>query len=230
MVLIHGAGGMSLSWPAPIRRLEHTTVIAPDLPNHGKSAPRRLGGLEEFAAALLEWFDGMRLDPVDLCGHSMGGAIGLLLALQEPQRVRRLIVIGSAARLPVSPTLLELAADPRTFAQAVEWLIRHAFGPNAPQRTRELTAQRLLETPPQTLYSDLLACDRFDLSAEVARIRHPTLVIGGGCDRLVTPAATRWLATHLPCARLEVLPQAGHLVMLERPQEVARQISRFLRR
>ncbi|MCX8061883.1 MAG: alpha/beta hydrolase [Anaerolineales bacterium] len=227
LLLIHGAGGMSLSWPPHIRRLPDTTVLAPDLPDHGKSARRHYHSLEEVAAILLEWLDGLQLAQVDCCGHSMGGAIGLLLSLLAPQRVRKLILIGSAARLPVNPQLLQLSSHPETLPQAVELLIRWSFAPSAPQKLKELTARRLLENPATTLYRDLSACNRFDLTAELQQIQAPTLLLTGEQDRMTPVAEAQRLAEHLPRARLEILPNAGHLVVLEQPQRVAQRLWAF---
>lgn len=227
LLLLHGAGGMSLSWPPQIRRLPDTTVLAPDLPNHGKSAPKNFQTLEEVAASLLDWLDALNLAQVDCCGHSMGGALGLLLALHAPQRVRKLILIGSAARLAVNARLLELASRPETLPQAVDLLIRWSFAPTAPQKLRELTQRRLLENPPLTLYQDLAACNRFDLSAQLHRIQQPTLVLTGEQDRMTPVAQAQGLAENLPRARLEVIPAAGHMVVLEQAQPVAQHLWAF---
>lgn len=227
LILIHGAGGMSLSWPAQVRRLKNKTVFAPDLPNHGKSAALAFQTLDEVAGNLLNWLDGLGLPQVDVCGHSMGAAISLLLALQAPQRVRKLVLIGSAARLAVNPVLLELAAQPDTLPRAVELLIKWSFAPGTSQRLKELTGRRLLENHPHTLYQDLAACDRFDLSAELDKITQPALILTGELDRMTPLPGAQELAGRLPNARFEIIPKCGHMVVLEQPGWIAQRLWDF---
>lgn len=227
LIVIHGAGGISLSWPPQVHRLADITVLAPDLPNHGRSAARDFKTLEEVAAILLEWIEELNVAQVDCCGHSMGGAISLLLALQAPQRVRKLILIGSAARLPVNPRLLELSSKMDTLPQAVEFLIKWSFAPNTPQKLKELTARRLLQNHPRTLFQDLSACNQFDLSTELDRIQQPTLVLTGEQDRMTPVANARWLTENLLNAHMEIIPAAGHMVVLEQPDQIARRLWTF---
>lgn len=227
LLLIHGAGGMNLSWPAQVRRLANKTVLAPDLPNHGKSVTLAFQTLEEIANTLLNWLDGLRMRQVDVCGHSMGGAISLLLALQAPQRVRKLILIGSAARLAVNPMLLELAAQPDTLPRAVELLIKWSFAPGTPHRLKELTARRLLENHPHTLYQDLAACNRFDLSGELDKIKQPALILTGELDRMTPVPDAQELANKLPNAQFEIIPNSGHMAVLEQPDWIAHRLGDF---
>lgn len=229
LVLIHGAGGMALSWPPQIRRLPQMTVLAPDLPNHGKSAALVYQKLDEVAKALLSWLDGLQIEEFNLCGHSMGGAICLLLALQAPQRVHKLILIGSAARFAVNPVLMELSAQPETLPRAVELLIKWSFGPRTPRRIKELTARRLLENHPHTLHQDLAACNEFNLSGELGYIQQPALILTGELDRMTPVADAQELANKLPNAQFEIISGSGHMVILEQPDRIAKRVWDFCR-
>ncbi len=227
LILIHGAGGMSLSWPPQIRRLADTTVFAPDLPNHGKSLRLDFQTLEEVASILLDWLNNRQIHQMDLCGHSMGGAISLILALQAPSRIRKLIIIGSAARLAVNPILLELSAQPATLPQAIELLIKWSFSRDTPQRLKELTAHRLRQNHPNTLYQDFYACNQFDLSSQLGKIQQPTLILTGEDDRMTPPESAQQLAQNLPNAQLQLIPNGGHMVVLEQPDEIAQRLWAF---
>src|SRR5690606_4833205 len=130
LVLIHGAGGTHLDWPRELRRLPQASVIALDLPGHGRSA---LLGREEiggYAAAVQALLD--RLPPGNyvLAGHSMGGAIAQEIALQRPTSLRGLVLIGTGARLPVNPLLIEQATT--DFQRVVDFLVRYYWSPQAP--------------------------------------------------------------------------------------------------
>ena len=110
VVLIHGAGGTHLHWPAPIRRLPEYPVYALDLPGHGKSEGRGQQSITAYAQCVLDWMDSLQMHKAVFIGHSMGGAVALTLGLQHPERVLGLGLVGTGARLKVAPAILEYAA------------------------------------------------------------------------------------------------------------------------
>ena len=95
-------------------------------------------------------------------------------------------------------------------------------------RLKELAEQRMLEARPSVLYGDFLACDAFDATGRVARVFAPALIVFGSEDKMVPPGAGRVLASQLLQGRIEVVPGAGHMVMLEQPERVAALLSEFL--
>ncbi len=84
LVLIHGAGGTHLHWPAELRMLDSTAVYALDLPAHGKSAPPGRTSIEEYADDIAAFVEALGLEHVVLVGHSMGGAIAQTIGLRKP--------------------------------------------------------------------------------------------------------------------------------------------------
>lgn len=228
LVLIHGAGGSRLSWPPEIRRLRGFTVYAIDLPGHGKSPGVGCRSVEAYAQATIAWMQVTRLDQAVFAGHSMGAAVALTLALLQPERVRALALLGSAASLKVNPTLIELASSAATFARAVELIVRWSFSKQAPARLVELVQKRMAETPPEVLLADLLACDAFDASSQLSQVKQPALVLCGTEDKMTPLQAASSLAEALPNARLKPILHAGHMLMLERPDEVADLLAKFL--
>lgn len=228
IVLIHGAGSNRLYWPAEIRRMLGLRVYAIDLPGHGKSS--HLSGcqsIEEYTGYLMNWMDAMGLEQVLLIGHSMGSGIALALATQQPEYVSGIVLIGSAARLEVNPELLILASDPQTFPKAVRTIIKWSFSPSASPRLVELASQRMLEGKPDVLYGDLLACNSYDITEFLSNVQPPTLLICGEGDKMTPLHRSLHLADSLPAARLEIIPQAGHMVILEKPKVVAEALGRF---
>jgi 3-oxoadipate enol-lactonase len=99
LILIHGLGSSGADWALQVRALEKRfRVIVPDLPGSGHSAPLPDGyGIEGLADALWALCDALRLGTVNIVGFSLGGAVGLEMALQRPERVRRLGLINSLA-------------------------------------------------------------------------------------------------------------------------------------
>jgi pimeloyl-ACP methyl ester carboxylesterase len=227
MILIHGAGGHHLSWPPEVRRLPDERIFAVDLPGHGKSAGVGHHTIEDYAVAILDFVAALKLSKVVLIGHSMGGAIALQAAIDAPSRVMGLGLLGSAARLRVSSKLLQAAANPSKAAVAVHTAVEYSFAPATSRRLKELVEQRMLETRPSVLYGDFLACDAFE--GDAAKIDVPTLVLFGELDRMVSPQAGKALQEQIDGARFEVIPEAGHMVMLERPEQVAERLSAFVK-
>jgi len=228
VVLIHGAGGNHLYWPSEIRRLAGFRIFAPDLPGHGKSAGRGQQSIESYAQLIIDWLEALGLPRAAFVGHSMGGGIAIELALHQSEHVLGLGLIGTGARLKVSQEILTEAASPTTFHRAVEIVSSAFFSQYADPHLVELAGARMAQTRPTVFYGDFLACDQFDVSAQVNQIRQPTLVLCGAEDRLTPPRWSEFLAGQIPNAQLELVPQAGHMVMLEQPQVVAAALARFL--
>jgi pimeloyl-ACP methyl ester carboxylesterase len=221
VVLIHGAGGDRYHWPAQVRRRSGGAVYAVDLPGHGESpaladAPVTVAA---YAAALERWRAAVGLGPVLAAGHSLGGAVALEWALAAAA-VRGVLLVASAARLPVSPELLRLSADPATLPEAVAFLVRYSFGPQAEPRRVALAAGRLAEAA-ASLHPDLAACAAFDRRAAVAGLTIPLLALGGDADRMTPPALLAELTALQPAAQVTILAGVGHMLPLEQPQAVA---------
>jgi pimeloyl-ACP methyl ester carboxylesterase len=228
VVLIHGAGGTHLYWPSEVRRLPGYLVYAPDLPGHGKSGGRGMQSITTYTQALVNWLDAVDLHSAVLIGHSMGSAIALSLALNHPGRVLGLGLVGAGARLRVAPELLEQASNQTTFLNAVNTLISRSFSVHAPTRLTELAGRRMAETRSSVLYGDFLACDEFDVRERLGELRQPTLIVCGAEDQMTPVRHAQFLANGIPQAALKLIPNAGHMVMLEQPQAVATAIGEFV--
>jgi pimeloyl-ACP methyl ester carboxylesterase len=228
VILIHGAGGTHLHWPAQIRRLRGYRLYAVDLPGHGKSEGRGNQTIESYCQSLIQWMDNIRIFRGVIVGHSMGGAIALNMALQYPDRVVALGLVGSGARLQVTPSIIENSSSSTTFTIAVKDIMDRAFSPLSDPRLRELAAQKMETIRPSVLHGDFQACNNFDRMESIRKIRVPTLVICGQDDQLTPVRYSQFLANQIPRAQLRILAQAGHMVMLEQPQAVANELSAFL--
>lgn len=226
LVLIHGAGGTHLHWPPQLRRGTMYTVYALDLPGHGRSRGRGRTRIEEYRDVILRWADALNLDKFVPCGHSMGGAIAQEIALTSPERLAGLILIGTGARLRVHPRILDgLQENPEETVRTIaEW----AYGEHPEPEMLQLYVRRMLEIPSSVTYGDFAACNVWDRMKDIERIAVPTLIIGGSADRLTPPKYLQYLAEHIPQARLIIVPHAGHMVMLEEPDIVTREITTFL--
>ncbi|MEJ2265497.1 MAG: alpha/beta hydrolase [Anaerolineales bacterium] len=153
--------------------------------------------------------------------HGAGGT-----HLYWPSEVRGLL--GAGARLRVQPDILQNTSNETTFQSAIDQVVGCSFSEQAPERLVELAAKRMDETRPSVLHGDFLACDAFDEMERVSQISQPTIVICGAEDQLTPARYAQFLADKIPGAHLEMIPNAGHMVMLERPNVVAEALMEFL--
>ncbi len=226
LVLVHGAGGTHLHWPHQIRRLEGHTVYALDLPGHGRSGGQGRTSVPEYRDVVMAWADALGLERFVLAGHSMGGAIAQEFALTYPNRLAGIVLVATGARLRVHPKILQgLQEQPEETVRLIaEW----AYGENPTEQMLRLYVRRMLEIPPEVTHGDFAACNVWDRMADIERISVPTLIVGGEADKLTPPKYARYLHEHIPNSRLVLIPRAGHMVMLEAPDTVAREIADFL--
>jgi pimeloyl-ACP methyl ester carboxylesterase len=228
LVLIHGAGGSSLHWPPEIRRLPGVSSLAIDLPGHGESTGEEKGNIESYSDAVLHFLDQLEINQVFLAGHSMGSAIAMRMSLDHADRVRGLILVGAGAKLRVHPQLLEDCRREETYPKVVSRLLAWSFSPATDQNLVGSAGKRMQEFPPSVLLADFNACDAFDVREQVAEISQPTLIICGEDDQMTPVRFSQYLAEKIVGSRLEVIPSAGHMVMLEKPRTVADLIVKFV--
>jgi pimeloyl-ACP methyl ester carboxylesterase len=229
VILIHGAGGSHLSWPAEIRRLPEQRMLAVDLPGHGKSAGLGKQSIPEYARSILDLMDALKLFNVILVGHSMGGGIALNLALDHPERVVGLGLIATNARLRVAQPILDGLAHHVTSLSTIQTIVDWSYGPQAKESLKLLAARLLAETRPAVLHGDLVACNQFDVIQRLAEIHKPTLIVCGTEDRMTPLRFSEALAAQIPGAALQTMDKAGHMVMHEQPRRVAGVLNIFLK-
>lgn len=230
VVLIHGAGGTHLHWPPEIRRLPGFHIYALDLPGHGKSAGRGHQTIAAYTAAVRGWMRAIDLHRAVFVGHSMGSAVALDLALEHADQVVGLGLLGSGPSLPVNPANLHGLESDTTFRSTIDKITRWSFSLDTPERLVELAAERMAEARPSVLLGDFMACNEFEVSDRLEEIHQPTLVITGTDDKMTPVRFAQFLADKIAEARLELIAQAGHMVMLEQPVLTANLLSDFISR
>lgn len=224
LVLIHGGGGVGQLWQNQL--LAFPNAVAPDLPGHPEGPG--LSTVPDMAAWVLRWIEEQDKLPCVLGGHSVGGAVALYAALLAPQSLRGLILIATGARLRVRPEFFTLLRT--DYEQAVDELLRWWFAPGASPRVVERARTALRAVPPPVVHDDFWAADRFDVMDRLQEIALPTLIICGEDDRMTPVKYAEYLRQHIPAAHLMVIPEAGHMVMLEQPRQVNAAIAEFLAR
>lgn len=227
VVLLHGAGGTHLNWPPQVRRLDGQPIYAVDLPGHGKSEGVGRQLISDYAADLLRFMDVLKFTSAVFVGHSMGAGIALTLALDDPERVSGLALLGASSQLRVSPRILEASSRLATFRTAVHLVTELGYSEYADPRLKELGEERMAQTRHPVFYGDFLACDSFDVSDRLSQVTAPTLVLGAAQDALTPLWCSQSLFRKIPGARLQVVYRAGHMLMLEKPEAVAAALAAF---
>ncbi len=228
LVLIHGAAGSHLDWPKEVRQLPHTAVVALDLPGHGRSVGPGRDSIEGYTAVVNAFITQLGLEKVVLLGHSMGGAIAQKLGRDQPDWLAGLILLGTAATMPVSPAILtQIETD---YPAVIEFLVKYQWARDVPDALRELSRQRLAQNDTAVVYADFAACNQFDARPYLAEIKVPTLIIGGTKDKMTPFPESEYLAATIPHAELVAIPDAGHFLALEQPEAVATAVGGFISR
>ncbi len=228
VILIHGAGSSHLVWPAELRRLAGQRVLAVDLPGHGRSGGVAQQTITAYADQMFEFLAALGLFQAVFVGHSMGGAIALDLAIRHPAHVAGLGLISTGAYLGIDPGFLENLSNPLTVPNALHTFRTRAFGRSASPVLIERCMQVMKETRTSVLYGDWRACAAFDQREAISRIESPAWVITGNEDALIPIAYAHFLTGRMPAARLQILPGAGHMALLEQPAQVAHGLMQFL--
>jgi pimeloyl-ACP methyl ester carboxylesterase len=213
--------------------MQGRVVHAIDLPGHGRSEGPAADRIKGYADGVAQWMEAIDLPQAIVVGHSMGGAIAQQMAYDFRERVAGLVLIGTGSRLPVNQSLLQLTASAESFPQAAELIIRWQFSRQVDPALVALAQESLEMLDHSVMHADFSACSRFDVSErnpKVALRELPVVVICGQDDKMTPPAMNQALADFIPQAMLVTVPSAGHMVMLEKPQEVARAIQSFLDR
>src|SRR3979411_2850052 len=229
IVLLHGAGFDHTTWALQSRWFAHHGygVLAPDLPGHGRSSGASLPTIADMADWTAALLDAAGAAKARLVGHSMGSLIALETAARHPARVSALSMIGTGATMTGGPDLLKAAqANDHSAVDMVSiWGLGFQAGLGgslAPGLWMHSGAQRVLEQcRPGVLFNDLNACNAYRTALPAAaRVGAPATFILGERDMMTPAKAGKTLASALPNSRTVVLRGAGHMLMVERPDEV----------
>jgi len=226
LVFIHGSGGNHKSWPHELRSIERSGVVLLDLPGHGLSTGSGRSSIEDYAAFIDDFILHLGLHQVVLAGHSLGGAIVLNLALSRPDWLLGLVLVGTGVRLRVHPNILEGVL--RDYSQTVDLICQWAFSAKASSQLVAGSREAMLHTDPEVTLGDFKACNTFDISDRVNRIKYPALVLAASDDRLTPPKYGRFLNQQIQNSRYHMIEDAGHMMAVEQPKTFLCYLAPFL--
>ncbi|UCE30033.1 MAG: alpha/beta fold hydrolase [Burkholderiales bacterium] len=248
VVLIHGGGPGATGWSNYSRNIgplsERFRVIVPDLPGFGKSdmKPREQNTWEWYGPMIGRFLDVLGIEQAHFVGNSLGGATALVLALERPDKVARMVLMGTAGGMPafsIAPTdgiktlLYFYDGEGPSKARLKGFVEQLVFDPS--QVTDALLEQRMaaamrpeiVDNPPMR---PVPGKPRFEIwrDARLASLPHDVMFIWGREDRVMPIDGVFVLLKQIPKARLYVLPRCGHWAQWEHADEFNRVSTGFL--
>ena len=238
VTLVHGVGADLESWDGVADRLTpHFRVMRYDQRGHGESA--KLPGpysLRDMVEDLKLMLDECGIERTSLAGFSLGGLVAQSFALSYPERLDRLVLISTVAgrteeeKMKVQARANALSEQGASFhmsAAADRWFTDRFIKehPEVIERRR----QKALANDPECYEAAYRVLAQSDLADDLHRIQAPTLVMTGEFDIGSTPRMAELMARRIPGARLAILPELKHSVLLEAPERVAGEIMAMLR-
>lgn len=217
LLVVHGYNGSAdYFYPHTIPGLAaERRVVALDLPGCGFSGNLPRHTLEAYVEFVIAFLDALGIEQADMLGHSMGGQLAIAIAASHPSRFRKLVLVSSSGLPELVKRLWLVPAKMLTDA-----CMRHVR--LYPTFIRTGLRGRV---PFQGLHILMYS----GIAGLLESLAVPTLIVWGSSDRIVPPEHGRWMAEHIPGARLSVLRGAGHMPFYQQPEKFNRLVLSFLR-
>jgi pimeloyl-ACP methyl ester carboxylesterase len=238
LLYLHSAMGEAM-WLPHLRQLaERYELHAPAHPGFLTSQGiEEIHDIEDLVVHYLAYMDGMGWQSVNLLGLSLGGWIAAEIAARYPERVKKLVLVSAVGIWIAEQPITDIFAVDSRFPERFNRLLFH--DPNCPAALM-MPSPADMNLPEEMLvnimnafaatakigWNPLLHNPR--LEAMLPRVGAPTLVLWGGNDRIVAVDYGGKFARLIPSARLEIIPECGHLIPLEKPAEFHEAVTRFL--
>lgn len=238
VLLINGIGAHVEMWGSVERALDGRRVISFDAPGTGRSqtrpVPTTMAGLATLVGRLL---DELQVDSADVVGYSFGGMLAQQFAASSPDRVRRLVLAATLPGWGCVPgrlsALLSLATPLRYYSRTYYERTAGTTGGGRARRDREhvrrLWRDRAQHAPSALGYThQLWATMMWSSLPFMGRITAPTLIVVGDDDPLVPLSNALMMASRIPQARVLVVPDDGHFLLLDEQSAAPRSVGEFL--
>jgi pimeloyl-ACP methyl ester carboxylesterase len=237
VILLHGWLGSWGVWQETMAYLSRSyRTYALDFWGFGESGKKRTSyTMQDFVQLVDQFMESLGIDQAPLVGHSMGGTVGLMVALQNPHRTNKVVVIGS----PIEGTSLAFPlkmAGLRPVARLVYnamWVLKLGIRAVAPLISRDRRwptkfNDDISRTTLMSFMESIRSLHQTDLRPFLSQINLPVMGMYGDRDIIVKPDQWEHLAAKLPCVRIERFRKAGHFIMLDETQRFILSLSDFL--
>jgi len=227
LVFIHGAGGSGIFWRAQVEGLaQRANTLAIDLPGHGKSDGGGKDKVEDYALTVAGFMKDIDIRNPIPCGLSMGGAITQQLLIDYRDLAKAGVLISTGSRLKVAPVIFELIE--KNYSDYVDMVCSVAASEKTDPGLLAPFKEETALCKPEIVHGDFCACDRFDVIDRLSAIDVPVLVITAEDDKLTPPKYGAALEKGLKNASRVHIIDAGHIVPVEKSDEINKAIMQFL--
>ena len=234
VILLHGYTDSSVSYSTVLPLLDRKyRVYVLDQRGHGDSdRPSGSYALQNFAADVVAFMDVMNIDKATIVGHSMGSFVAQHVAVAAPERVKRLVLSGSATTIRnavVSDLQREVAAlkDPIPEKFVHDFQVGMAFQP-LPDDFVKAVVKESLNIPARVWREVMTEMLSPKAQVELTKIKVPTLILWGDKETVFPRSEQERLLAALPNARLKVYEDTGHSMHWERPERFAKDLQEFM--
>ncbi|HVL58159.1 MAG TPA: pyrimidine utilization protein D [Burkholderiaceae bacterium] len=239
VLLVAGLGGAGSYWAPQVEPLsKHFKVIVYDHRGTGQSTHQKTRyTVEGMARDVLGLLDSLKIDDVHLIGHSTGGAIGQVLGIEAPQRLRSIVMYASWTKSdPFMHRVMEvrkaavLNGGAMAYLRATPVFLHPSWWVNANwQKLEEMEAKAVAAFPdPEIAASRIDMVLAFDRTADLHKIRTPTLVVCAEDDFLTPAYFSHQLTAAIPGARLVLMEKGGHAASQTMTEEFNRIVTGYV--
>jgi pimeloyl-ACP methyl ester carboxylesterase len=235
LLLLHGFTDSSRSWSLTAPYLSGYRLLIPDQRGHGGAdAPACCYGASQFAYEAELFLDALGIQKAAVAGHSLGSMVAITLAAERPERVSRIILVGSTALIPVKrgDWLYESVDTLKAPLDRSSQFLREWHPANQPTPVDPVFAaaveQEYLTIPLHVWRGVMRELAYVPVGRHAADIKAPVLILSGGKDPIFTKEHHEALLKAFPQAEARVFAQLGHNPNWEQPEAIATEMARFL--
>lgn len=238
ILLLHGLGATGDSWQLQFPPLIESgyRILVPDMRGFGKSSfPGGTNNPQVMSEDVSRFLEKLDVRSVNVMGISMGGTIALQFALDHPKMLESLILINTFARLRPKKLSIWLFYLVRYILIMVvglqiqaRYLVDRLFPGSDQEMLREAFFDQIIQSDQDCYRSTIKSFVGFNVTERLNEIIVPTLVVTGAKDTVVPPASQYELSENIPTAKQIVIHDAGHALIVERPDEFNQVIMDFL--
>jgi 3-oxoadipate enol-lactonase len=239
LILVHGLADDHRAWrrSLPDLALRHRVILY-DLRGHGQTSPGEPDGtLRQLGDDLVALMDAIALDRTDVAGFSLGGTIAMRVAIDHPDRIRRIALVATSSR--VGRSAAEWYRHRVEMVERKDPLLRQTLDRDTADVYAEAPAEledglliRRQSTADPRGYGNacaaMAALNAAPLDPELHAVSAPTLIVASEKDKHCPPKAAEIIASGIGGSRLEIISDSGHPIPVEKPRELSSLINSFL--
>ena len=240
MILLHGWLGSWQLWRHTIEELgKEFKTYAIDFYGFGESDKGSTRfTVDNYVEMVHEFMTNLGIPKAPVIGHSMGGTVALSMAIKHPDKVVKVVCVGSPVRGDSLNTFLKLSGNPLIasmlfqippFRQAVVSMIAYLLSsPKYPRRVGDMIMNDFSQVTLHSFFESIGSLRNTDLRAQLPTLQVPAMGMYGRWDMIVNPNQARTLKQSVPDAKIDWYADAGHFIMIDSPDRFVASIREFL--